>query len=63
VVPTLAFALLFADEWRRFGVQTALAAFFSLAGGDGEELATTFFTLPTFSAILYSVGAALRAVR
>lgn len=62
-IPTVAFALIFLDERRRFGVGPAASAFFSIAPMDDETLATILFTVPTCSAILYSIGAALRAVR
>jgi hypothetical protein len=61
VVPVAIYALLFISESRDFGFSKAVAAFFSLNPSDDESLATVLFTLPTCSALTYSLGAFTRA--
>ncbi len=60
ILPGAAFVLAFLDEIRHLGPKAAIAAFFSGAVQDDESLATLFFTLPTVSALAYSIGALLK---
>ena len=61
VLPSTVYALLFIAESRQFGFSQAGAYFFALNPTDNETLATLFFTLPTCSAVTYSLGAFTRA--
>jgi hypothetical protein len=60
ILPVVLFSCLLVGEVHHFGVARACAAFFSGHPGDDESLSTVLFTLPTWSSIAYSIGAAIK---
>ena len=63
LLPLAGFVLAFVDEVRRFGLGIAVNAFFRGQPSGEEGLALVMCSLPTWSAISYSLGAALRNYR
>lgn len=63
LLPLAGFIFVFVDEVRKFGLGIAINAFFHGQPSGEEGLALLLFSVPTWSAISYSVGAALRNYR
>lgn len=59
LLPVIAFAFAFGSEWQLFGVNHAINAFFEPEAHTEEGLGYALFTVPTASAIAYSLGAVL----
>ena len=63
ILPTIGFSFVFSDDWRRFGLLFAYADLFDPDRKQLDGIGLALFTLPTASAIAYSVGAALSYYR
>ena len=63
LLPLAGFVFVFVEEVQKFGLGIAINAFFRGQPSGEEGLALLFFSVPTWSAISYSMGAALRNYR